>query len=80
MTMMVRLKRVPISPDMFFKVMQSETAWRVTKGIPKDAILRGMTLDPYTQGLYLFVEHESFEAIDRNSIAPLLETEFLRIG
>lgn len=78
--MMVRLKRVAISPDAFFQIMQNETSWKVTVGIPKGAQLRGMTLDPYTGVLHMFVEHESFDLIERYSIAPLHTTEFLRIA
>jgi hypothetical protein len=77
--MKAKVKRVPINPEVFFHVMCSETAWRVTKGIPKGARLRGITLDPYTQTLNLFVEHESFPEIDLGTVAPELETEFRRI-
>jgi hypothetical protein len=77
--MKAKVKRVAINPEVFFHVMRNETAWRVSKGIPKDSRLRGFTLDPYTQTLFLFVEHEDFEEIDVGSLAPLLETEFRRI-
>jgi hypothetical protein len=59
--------------------MQTDTAWRVHKGIPKGARLRGFTVDPYTQELNLFVEHESFEPIEVSTVAPILETEFRKI-
>ena len=77
--MKAKVKRVKVSPDAFFHIMGTDTAWRVHKGIPKGARLRGFTLDPYTQELNLFVEHESFEEIDVSSVAPLLETEFRKI-
>lgn len=77
--MKVKVKRVKVSPEAFFHIMQTDTAWRVSKGIPKGARLRGFTVDPYTQELNLFVEHESFDPIDVSTVAPLLETEFRKI-
>lgn len=77
--MKAKIRRVQISPQAFFHIMRDETAWRVSKGIPKSAELRGFTLDPYTQVLNLFVEHESFDEIDVGNIYPILETEFRKI-
>lgn len=77
--MKARIKRVQINPQAFFHIMCDGTAWRVYKGIPAGASLRGFTLDPYTQNLHLFVEHESFEEVDLQTVAPLLETEFRKI-
>lgn len=68
-----------INPEAFFLIMSDNTAWRVKKGIPKGARLRGFTLDPYTQNLNLFVEHDSFEEIDAGSVAPILDSEFRKI-
>jgi len=77
--MKANVKRMLINPAAFFQIMQNGTAWKVSKGIPKGARLRGFCLDPYTQALHLFVEHESFPAIDVNSVSPILETEFEKI-
>jgi|GEM_PF-4588629 len=77
--MRARLRRVQINPQAFFNIMCNDTAWRVSKGIPKGASLRGFTIDPYTQNLNLFVEHESFDEIDAETVAPLLSTEFRKI-
>ncbi|NJO48152.1 MAG: hypothetical protein HC840_00390 [Leptolyngbyaceae cyanobacterium RM2_2_4] len=77
--MKAKVKRVKVHPEAFFRIMQTDTAWRVSKGIPKGARLRGFTVDPYTQELNLFVEHESFDAIDVSTVAPILETEFRKI-
>jgi hypothetical protein len=77
--MKARVKRMLINPEAFFHIMQSDTAWKVSKGIPKGARLRGFTLDPYTQALHLFVEHESFPLVDTSSVAPVLETEFTKV-
>jgi len=77
--MKAKVKRVKVSPDAFFHIMATDTAWRVHKGIPAGSRLRGFTIDPYTQELNLFVEHESFDEIDVSSVAPLLETEFRKI-
>lgn len=77
--MKAKVKRVKISPEAFFHIMRTETAWRVHKGIPAGARLRGFTVDPYTQELNLFVEHESFEAVDVGTVCPILETEFRKI-
>jgi hypothetical protein len=68
-----------INPEAFLHIMQTDTAWRVSEGIPKGSRLRGFCLDPYTQSLHLFVEHESFPEIDVNSVAPVLVTEFVKI-
>lgn len=78
--MKAKVKRVKISPEAFFHIMRTDTAWRVHKGIPSGARLRGFTIDPYTQELNLFVEHDSFEAVDVHAeVAPILETEFRKI-
>lgn len=77
--MKAKVKRVPISPEVLLYNMQLGTAWRVAKGIPADARLRGFTLDPYANVLNLFVEHESFEEIEDGEVAPILETLFYKI-
>jgi hypothetical protein len=77
--MKVKIRRIVINPEMLFHIMQDNTAWRVTKGIPKGAQLRGFTLDPYTQALHLFVEDESFEAVDVGTVCPQHETLFKKI-
>ena len=77
--MTMKMKRVIVSPEVLFYIMQNDTAWRVKFGIPKDATLKGFTLDPYANVLNLFVFHDSFEEIDVNEVAPVLETEFLKI-
>ena len=75
-----RLKRLLINPDVFFAIMQNKSAWRVFKGIPITAQLRGFTLDPITQNLNLFIEDESFDLIDiESTVAPILVTEFHKI-
>jgi hypothetical protein len=77
--MKVRLRRITISPEAFFQIMQNDSAWRVAKGIPKGARLKGFTLDPYSQTFNLFIEHLSFDEIEHTSAAPIHETEFERI-
>lgn len=77
--MKAKVKRVKISPEAFFHIMRSDTAWRVHKGIPAGARLRGFTVDPYTQELNLFIEHDSFEAVEVSVVFPILETEFRKI-
>lgn len=77
--MKARVKRVVINPQVLFHIMQVETSWLVSKGIPDGAKMRGFTLDPYTQCLHLFVEHESFDEIDLNTVAPQLETLFKKV-
>lgn len=77
--MKARVKRMLINPEAFFHIMQDNTSWKVSKGIPAGARLRGFTLDPYTQALHLFVEHESFPAIEVGTVAPVLETEFTKV-
>jgi hypothetical protein len=68
-----------ISPEALFQIMETGSAWRVTKGIPKDAKMRGFTLDPYTQTLHLFVEHESFEEVEVGDVAPKIESLFKKL-
>ena len=62
-----RIKRLVISPSVFFHVLQENTTWKVERGIPTGAKLRGMTLDPNTQNLNLFIEDQSFEEISLDS-------------
>jgi hypothetical protein len=77
--MKARVKRMLINPDAFFYIMQSGTSWKVSKGIPPGARLRGFCLDPYTQALHLFVEHESFPPVEVGTVAPVLDTEFIKV-
>jgi hypothetical protein len=77
--MKVRVKRIVISPEAFLHIMAQSTAWRVSKGVPKGTRLRGFTVDPYTQSLNLFIEHDSFPEVDVDTVVPLLETEFTKI-
>lgn len=77
--MKVKVKRVVINPEMLFSILEGDTAWRVTSGIPKSARLRGFTLDPYTQALHLFVEHDSFEPVNIAEVAPQLDIFFKKL-
>ncbi len=77
--MRVRLKRIMINPNMLFHIMETDSAWRVVEGIPPGAKMRGFTLDPYTQILHLFVEHDSFEEIDTDTVSPQLKTSFKKL-
>lgn len=77
--MRARVKRIVVNPEAFLHILQYETAWRVHKGVPKDARLRGAVIDPYTQNINLFIEHDSFPELDLNKVAPILETEFRKI-
>ena len=78
--MTARVKRMKISPEAFFHIMANDTCWRVEKGIPAGARLRGFTVDPYTQELNLFIEHDSFEPVEIGSqVAPVLETRFRKV-
>ena len=61
-------------------IMKQGTAWRVDAGVPDKAEMRGFTIDPQTQNLVLFVEHESFDAIDvQGQVAPLLTLEIRKV-
>lgn len=78
--MKARIKRMTINPNMLFHIMETNTAWRVSKGIPKGAQMRGVTIDPYTQMIHLFVEHESFDEIEtEKEVSPQIETLFKKI-
>lgn len=78
--MKAKVKRLAINPEQLLNVMQHNTAWRVVEGVPKTARLRGITIDPYTQILHLFVEDESFEPVDiDNEVTPLFKTVFRKV-
>ena len=78
--MKARIRRIIINPSAFMGIMREETAWRVTCGVPKKAELRGATLDPQTMNFVLFIEDESFDAIDiQNEVAPLLTLEIRKV-
>lgn len=77
--MKARLKRLQINPEAFIHIMSEETAWRVSKGLPKGCRLRGAVMDPYAQNLIILLEHESFDEVEVTEVAPLIETEFRRI-
>lgn len=75
-----RVKRVVVSPDILAHVFETGTGWRVESGIPKGSRLRGLTQDPQTQCLHLFIEHPSFEEVFlENEITPQLEMLFKKI-
>lgn len=65
--MKARIKRVVISPEVLFHILQTGTAWRVERGIPEGATLRGITNDPLTMNLNMFVEHEEFPEVNLES-------------
>ena len=78
--MKARIKRVIINPLAFLGIMSTGSCWRVDNGIPKTAKLNGFTIDPQTQNLVLFVQDESFEAIDVNEqVAGLISLEIRKI-
>jgi hypothetical protein len=76
-----RIKRVLISPEILTHVLATGTAWRVEEGIPLGATMKGFTLDPATQCLNLFVEHEEFEMVDmEREVAEPLTVLFKKIA
>jgi hypothetical protein len=77
--MKARIKRIQINPEVFLHIMAQESAWKMVDGVPKGARLRGASIDPYTQVLILLIEHDSFDEIDVNTVAPLISTSFERI-
>lgn len=78
--MKARIRRMMVNPEMLFHIMETSTAWRVSKGIPAGARFRGVTLDPHTQTIHLFVEHDSFDEVDiEREVSPQLETLFKKI-
>lgn len=78
--MTTRVKRLTINPEIFFKLMAPNSAWKIENGVPADARMRGFLIDPHTQNLVLFVEHESFEPIDLSrEVAPPMQVDFRRI-
>jgi hypothetical protein len=77
--MKARIKRIKIHPEALVAIMANDSCWRVEKGLPKNAKVRGACLDPYTMMLNVFVEHESFEEVSLREVAPLLETRFRKV-
>ncbi len=77
--MKIRVKRVAIAPDALIRFMNNGMSWKTIKGVPAGTRVRGFTIDPATQVLQLFIEHDSFEEISPYTLAPLLETEFSQI-
>lgn len=78
--MKARIKRVVINPLAFLGIMATGTTWRVDLGVPKTARLNGFTIDSQTQNLILFVQDDSFEAIDVNEqVAGLISLEIRKI-
>jgi len=74
-----RLKRIQIDAETFFNIMALNTSWAVKAGVPKGAQMRGVTVDPYSQKVIIFVEHKTFEEIDMTEVVPILETKFVKI-
>lgn len=78
--MKAKIRRLMINPEMLFSVMQTETAWRVSKGVPEGAKFRGVTIDPHTQIIHIFVEHDSFPLVNlETEVSGQLETLFKKI-
>lgn len=77
--MKLKIRRVMVSPHVLKSMLTVGEGWKVTHGIPKGAELRGFTMDPYTNSLILFIEHESFDPIEEGTVAPLLEAEMVRV-
>lgn len=80
MNLKKRIKIVKITPEVLPHILRTGTAWQIANGIPDGAIVKGFTLDPNTQCLNLFLEHESFDEVNVESdIAPTLEILFRKI-
>jgi hypothetical protein len=78
--MKARVKRVVINQDILAHIFETGTGWLVESGIPSGAILRGVTQDPHTQCLHMFVEHSDFEEVSIDGqVAPQLDMFFKRI-
>lgn len=77
--MKMKLKRVLLHPEAIQRLLTANGVWRVLKGIPKDAKLRGFTTDPYTQTLYMFLEHDSFPEVDVQSVCPIIDLEITKV-
>ena len=75
-----RIKRVVVNPSVLFHMFAPGTSWEVSKGVPKGSTLQGMTYDPLTQNLNLFVAHEEFPEVDiEHEVSPPLEMLFKRL-
>lgn len=77
--MKIKVKRIRMHPESIAKILETDSIWKITKGIPVGSIVKGMTLDPYSQELNLFIEHESFEPVDISTVCPCLDTELRKM-
>lgn len=74
--MKIKIRRVAISPDALINLFSNGMAWKVSKGIPVGAKLRGFTIDAQTQTLQLFIESDQFDEVSPYNLCPLHEVEF----
>lgn len=76
-----RLKRVLIQPAALLSLFGTciEGKYFQVEGIPAGSKCVSMAIDPSTMLLVLFLEHESFEAIDINKPVPEQAVQ-IRVG
>jgi hypothetical protein len=65
-----RIKNLPVTIHVLGEMFKESTAWRVTKGIPRDALCLGVFSDAESQVVYLRYAHSSFESIGGADIIP----------
>ena len=65
----MKIKRVPISMDVFFHMLRDGYSWKVERGIPSDAQYRGFTVNQ-DQTIYVWIEHDSFPKVSPGNLPP----------
>lgn len=75
--------RVWLSPGLLLQMMREGYRTRgmieCAKGIPPDARVLGVSYDPSCNGVFAFVEHESFSPVCPGNEAPLLDVVFREV-
>lgn len=65
-----RVRRFRVSQHGLRMLFEEGATWRVREGIPPNARAIGVQVDWDTQGIVLFVEHESFLQIREADVIP----------
>ena len=77
------VRRVWFTPELLLQMMREgyRTRGRIDceQGIPQDARLLGVSYDPSCNGVFAFVEHESFSPVHPGVEAPLLDVVFREV-
>ena len=71
------LKRVVITPTALGQLLTMDGNWKTNRGVPEGSKFCGMTFDPPTNTIHIFIEHSIFPEIPEGSTIPELPVEFI---